>query len=112
MASDAAKRHMLTLERLRMTEQVTYEHDAVEYELVALVDRGGPEPYQQGASAALAVTLLVDADPTVGVASPAAVDKGIDRVSVAERRGGTPAWRNIGRVADGGDVDFVRLELA
>jgi len=111
MAGDRAKRQMAKMRQLGLTEQVIYGHDGGEAELTAIVDRSGPDPLMHGATAGLAVTVLVDEDAAIGVSSPGAVDKGTDRIKVAERKGATPAWRNIDRVAETGDPDLVRLEL-
>ena len=94
-----------------MLEPVGYEHASAQRTLPALVDRLAPTQFGQGAAPVLHATLLVDADPAAGVASPAGIDKGADRVSVPERRGGTPAWRIVERVEDAGDPDLIRLVL-
>ena len=75
--------------------------------VAATVTRQGMAAWQHGASAIAEIRVLADEDPTVGIASYAAIDKGLDEFKVAERRGATPAFRHVLKFVDDGDPDFI-----
>jgi hypothetical protein len=117
MASDRAKRQMDRLLADGGAEEVVYqfgpkvENALQEQELPAIVDRGAPTELMHATPPTLHATFLLDADPTVGIASPSAVDTGVCRVLVAARRGGTAASHRIAEVIDEGDPDFIKFRL-
>ena len=104
----AAERQFDHLKAQGRTEQVTYRPDGGDArEITALVDR---EPRDETLNASVPVIrLTVLNDATKGI-TPAELDLGADRISVAEKIGGTAISRNISQIA-AQDAEFLTIEV-
>lgn len=110
MASDRAKRQWTRHQQRGWTETVTWRPaGGTARTIQAQVDRGPRENQMHAAVAALRATVLVD--DTLGVPAASAIDKGLDQLELAERRGGTARCRHIRDLSDQDDDDFLTLVI-
>jgi hypothetical protein len=114
MASDRAKAELAAAVELGLTEPVVYRPLAngtpgATRTPQAVVERLGPQAALAGIAAKFRVAILNDA--ALGVTA-AEVDRGQDRLDVAERFGGTAAGRSIVDIdGERTDADWLVLLL-
>jgi hypothetical protein len=99
---------ILTDDAQSVAESVTYTPaSGTARTIAALVLRRQPAPYGNSISPVLQVSVANDG--TEGISS-ASINAGSDTITVAERPGGTPAARNIGRIITS-NAAYMTLEL-
>jgi hypothetical protein len=113
MASDVAKARMNIHLVTGQAEMVLYTpgtEGQAPREIAMILDRGQPESLPHGQSHHIKGTALNDVE--AGIPSdPALSDIQSDTLAIADRLGGTPKPRSIGRFL-AQDADFVDVEIA
>jgi len=106
--SALAERMMAKFNGLGQTEDVVYRPaQGSPRQITALVDRQAPEGVMNSTVFPLRVTVLNDQFKGI---DPAQMDRGTDRLDVAERIGGELSTRAIQRIVDQ-DSEFATLEV-
>tara|TARA_Y100000310_G_scaffold66694_1_gene62041 strand:- start:144 stop:479 length:336 start_codon:yes stop_codon:yes gene_type:complete len=110
MASDESKLVMTQLQDLELSEEIVFmPNGGIPRTITALVDREGSDEYASAASVRIRVKVL--ADVVLGVQNADVIDRGRDRIQVADRRGGALVTRGIHSFPAQDDPDFLVIEV-